>query len=96
MNGAKDRELLLGAIAELRRYVAADEGTQSWLTKAEAEMLLAVIARATYVAEHLWQMVDRETWRAAGGDDGQGHYEGDYYAEQVRLEIEAWKESVRV
>src|SRR4051812_10934166 len=38
------------------------------------------LKRATYIAEHLWQMVDQETWRSTGGDDGQGHYEGDYHA----------------
>lgn len=29
-----------GAVAELRRYRADEEGTQSWLTKSEAEALL--------------------------------------------------------
>jgi hypothetical protein len=46
------------------------------------------LARATYLAEHLFQMTDPETWRASGGDDGQGHYEGDYHAEQTREEIQ--------
>lgn len=35
------------------------------------------------VAEGLFQMIDRETWRATGGDDQQGHYEGDYRAAQI-------------
>lgn len=46
------------------------------------------LKRATYIAEHLWQMIDQETWRSTGGDDGQGHYEGDYHAEQIRIEIQ--------
>jgi hypothetical protein len=46
------------------------------------------LKRATYIAEHLWQMVDQETWRSTGGDDGQGHYEGDYHAEQICIEIQ--------
>jgi hypothetical protein len=50
-----------------------------------------LLARAAYVAEHLAQMIDRETWRSTGGDDGQGHYEGDYRAEQIHEEIESWK-----
>jgi hypothetical protein len=38
------------------------------------------------------QMIDPQTWRDSGGDDGQGHYEGDYRAEQIHAEIESWKE----
>lgn len=45
------------------------------------------LERAVYLAEHLFQMVPREVWRAQGGDDGQGHYEGDYWAEQTQTEI---------
>lgn len=52
--------------------------------------------RAAFVAEHLMQMIDRETWRATGGDDGQGHYEGDYREEQTFAEIQKWKELARV
>jgi hypothetical protein len=55
-----------------------------------ADQLEKALARAAYVAEHLFQMVDRETWRSTGGDDGQGHYEGDYRAEQVQEEIREW------
>ena len=45
------------------------------------------LARAVWIAQHLFQMIDRDTWRATGGDDGQGHYEGDYHAENIREEI---------
>lgn len=50
----------------------------------EAERALR---RATWIAEHLFTMIDRETWRATGGNDGQGHYEGDYHAEMLLAEI---------
>jgi hypothetical protein len=36
-------------------------------------------------------MIDRATWQGAGGDDGQGHYEGEYWAEQMEQEIASWK-----
>jgi hypothetical protein len=52
------------------------------------------LARAAFIAEHLMQMIDPQTWRDSGGDDGQGHYEGDYRAEQIHAEIESWKEIV--
>jgi hypothetical protein len=52
--------------------------------------LEAALARAAYVAEHLMQMIDRETWRASGGDDGQGHYEGDYHEARLALEVKEW------
>ena len=45
------------------------------------------LQHAVYLAEHLFQMIDRETWRATGGDDGQGHYEGDYRAEKTYEDI---------
>lgn len=54
----------------------------------------AELARAAFVAEHLHAMIDTETWRATGGDDSQGHYEGDVHAERVAQEIETWKEIV--
>lgn len=60
------------------------------------EALRATLARAAYVAEHLHAMIDRDTWRASGGDDGQGHYEGDYRAEQVACEIVSWRTAGRV
>lgn len=53
--------------------------------------LRALVVRAAYVAEHLMQMIDRETWRSSGGDDGQGHYEGDYHEERTALEVQSWK-----
>jgi hypothetical protein len=46
-----------------------------------------VAERALFLAEHLFQMVPRSVWRDSGADDGQGHYEGDYRAEQVQNEL---------
>jgi hypothetical protein len=46
--------------------------------------------RARHLAKHLFQMIDRDTWRATGGDDGQGHYEGDYRAASIEEEIRSW------
>lgn len=46
-------------------------------------------ARAVFIAKHLFQMVPKEAWRAQGADDMQGHYEGDYWAEQTREELAA-------
>jgi hypothetical protein len=48
------------------------------------------LTRAAWVAQHLYAMIDRETWLSSGGDDGQGHYEGDYWAEQIVEEIRGW------
>lgn len=46
--------------------------------------------RARFIAEHLFQMIPQSVWRDTGGDDMQGHYEGDYHAEQVAEEIRGW------
>ena len=51
------------------------------------EDLEAALKRATFLAEHLMQMITPEQWRDTGGDDGQGHYEGDYHAEATFTEI---------
>ncbi len=57
-----------------------------------AENYAVELARAAMLAEHLHAMIDKETWRATGGDDSQGHYEGDVHAENVLRQIESWKE----
>lgn len=61
------------------------------MTAAPVPELRALLARAAFIAEHLHAMIDQETWRASGSDDMQGHYEGDYHAEQVLEEIQTWK-----
>lgn len=66
-----------------------------WKRADEAEACVVVLEnalrRAAFVAEGLMQMIDPQTWRDTGGDDGQGHYEGDYRAEQLASEIREWK-----
>lgn len=57
--------------------------------EAERDAAINALRRAVYLAEHLWRMVPREVWRDTGGDDGQGHYEGDYRADKVREELAA-------
>lgn len=79
---------------QLRRTRAekqlADELDHVAELEAEVTQLREALARAAYVSRNLFNMIDRETWRAEGGDDMQGHYEGDYHAEQVSIEIEGW------
>lgn len=54
-------------------------------------LLAEALSRAAYVSEHLHAMIPRDVWRDSGADDGQGHYEGDYRAEQVLTEIQGWE-----
>lgn len=65
---------------------------RDWVEYAKA--LEVDLRRMVYVAEHLFQMVPREIWRDQGGDDSQGHYEGDYHAENVETEIREMKARV--
>lgn len=55
------------------------------------DAIVDLLARAAFVADGLLGMIDQETWRATGGDDMQGHYEGDYHAAQVADEIRQWR-----
>jgi len=48
--------------------------------------------RARVLARNLFAMVPRWVWLDSGGDDGQGHYEGEYRAEQIQQEIAGWEE----
>jgi len=63
---------------EARREV---DNVLGFIDEAEA------LARAVRLLENLFAMIPREVWRDSGGDDGQGHYEGDYRAEGIRDEI---------
>jgi hypothetical protein len=54
-----------------------------------ASQLKVMLKRATFIAEHLFQMISQDVWRDSGGDDMQGHYESDYHAE-----IESWKSKI--
>lgn len=60
-----------------------------------AAYLQELLARAAYVAEHLMEMIDRQTWRDEGAIGPEGQYEGDYRAAQVWQEIQSWKEAAR-
>jgi hypothetical protein len=79
-----------------RIEAARRRGTFTPLDYDELDSLLAEVVRlrqerdrAVFLAQHLFQMVPRQTWRDSGGDDGQGHYEGDYHAEKMRDELAA-------
>lgn len=52
------------------------------------------LERALHLAEHLFLMVPQDVWRDSGGDDGQGHYEGDYRAAQVQEELRAIRDGL--
>lgn len=67
------------------------ESCDHCLTALERDYYRAALARAAFVAEHLMQMIDPQTWRDTGGDDSQGHYEGDYHADATAAEISEWK-----
>ena len=100
----EELERKLAASHEATRQVAADATAErdaalaQWkLTlrqyrelSAQLEAAREALRRAAYVAEHLMQMIDPETWRLEGGDDMQGHYEGDYRAARLAEEIKEW------
>ena len=56
----------------------------------EADRLARERDRARHLARHLFEMVTFEQWRDTGGDDGQGHYEGDHRAAELEEEIRSW------
>lgn len=76
----------------IRQFLAIDEVVE---LLDRVNTLERTLDRAAFVAEHLTEMIDPQTWRDFGGDDGQGHYEGDYRADQTAAEIEKWKELAR-
>ena len=47
--------------------------------------------RLLYISKHLFQMIPQNVWRENGAE-WQGHYEGDYWAEQVHTELVALEE----
>lgn len=62
------------------------------LLEEKEEELRSLLARAAYVADHLMDMIDRETWREYGAIGPEGQHEGDYHQTQVAMEIKRWKE----
>jgi DNA repair ATPase RecN len=71
--------------ANTRRW--ADAKVAAAAARTREKELREKFERATWIAVHLFAMVTPEQWRDTGGDDGQGHYEGDYRAEQMRDEL---------
>lgn len=65
--------------------------TAASITAAAANQFLEERDRARHLAKHLFQMIPPEVWREQGGDDGQGHYEGDYWAAELANEIRGWE-----
>jgi len=59
-------------------------------TETREKELSRTLGRAAHIARNLMGMISVEAWRATGGDDGQGHYEGDYHAENIAQEIREW------
>lgn len=81
--------LLLAARRERDEAQAAAENfeVEAVIARRERDEAREALRRLAYIAGHLFQMVDRETWRGTGGDDGQGHYEGECRAEALEREI---------
>jgi hypothetical protein len=55
----------------------------------DCDELRAERDRARHIAIHLFQMVDREAWRAQGAE-WMGQYEGDHWAAELEQEIRSW------
>jgi len=72
------------AALEVEQHCKRADNLEAQLAQVERER-----DRLLFIAEHLFQMIPCEVWRDQGGDDGQGHYEGDYYAEQLHDELAA-------
>lgn len=75
----------------VRVYVSGFGAVENWITRRAAEILAERLKTARGIATGLFPMIDRATWQASGGDDGQGHYEGEYWAEQMEQEMASWK-----
>lgn len=71
-------------VARIQRGLALGANTDA---SAALDELCASLTRAVYLGMHLHAMIPREVWIDSGGDDGQGHYEGDYHAEKVAVEL---------
>jgi hypothetical protein len=78
------------------RLIAAELLAALVAVRAEPDQALRPLRDAADTAEHLHAMIRQEDWRATGGDDGQGHYEGDYRAESVLTNIRTWKRMAAV
>lgn len=89
----KEERAYLDHFADRAEKYARDIGMTATAELAEVNRKLAetreALKRAAYVAEHLMQMIDRETWRAHGADV-EGVYEGDHHEAQLALEVKEW------
>ena len=81
----------LERLAEKNESLLGDILVLDTVHKRRIVALEVALARAAYIAGHLMDMIPQDTWREQGGDDGQGHYEGDYHAAQTAEEIRGWK-----
>lgn len=74
------------------KRLTSSEGYYATLAYVQAtDGIVEKLDRVIFLAEHLFQMIDPQTWRDSGGDDGQGHYEGEYHAVQIRTELEGYR-----
>jgi hypothetical protein len=76
------------------RDVWQEERKHNRTLRDEVMGLKKELAYARYLVEHLFAMVPRQAWRDTGGDDGQGHYEGEYAAARLEEEIQSWKKEM--
>jgi hypothetical protein len=82
-----------GDLLRAHEYEMANANATIGLLRSENKRLEEQYGTLLTLAEHLFQMIPRETWRDFGGDDGQGHYEGEYRAEQIEQELHALRDS---
>jgi len=68
----------------------SDEEHYMSIPVSEFEALHEKLDRARLIARTLFAMVPRQAWLDSGGDDGQGHYEGDYRAATLQKKIATW------
>lgn len=83
------RQRISGSAAKENYDAALNARQRATIAEGERDYLREALARAVLLAQGLMGMIDRDTWRDCGGDDGQGHYEGDYHAERIETELRA-------
>lgn len=74
-------------VFDTARLIRSQRAELDAYRKTYLDKVLVERGRILLLAENLFQMIPPEIWRDHGGDDGQGHYEGDYRAEQVQHEL---------